>query len=121
MSGRPLVLIVDDDGPILLLMKSLLQEFGFDPVPTASGADALARARSRTPDLILLDRYMPGMTGDEVLREIRADEALKDVPVILLSGAPIEPAELKAMGATAAVMKPFDLQALVATIRAQLG
>jgi CheY-like chemotaxis protein len=114
---RPLILVVDDDAPILLLMRNLLREFGFDAVPAQSGPKALEAARTRTPDLILLDRNMPGMSGDDVLRELRSDQALASVPVLILSGEPIEADELERLGARGSVMKPFDVMALVETIR----
>ena len=121
MAERPLILVVDDDGPILILMRNLLREFGFEPVAAASGPQAIEEARRRTPDLILLDRNMPGMSGDEVLREMRADSTLADVPVLMLTGEPMDPGEVKRLGATAAVMKPFDVPALVERIRAHLN
>jgi CheY-like chemotaxis protein len=117
MQHKPLILVVDDDGPILLLMRSVLREFGFDPVGAASGPQAIDEARRRTPDLILLDRNMPGMSGDEVLRAMRSEPALGAVPILILSGEPIEPDELRALGANGAVLKPFDVTALVDTIR----
>lgn len=117
MSERPVILVVDDDAPILILMRNLLREFGFDPVSAGSGPAALDAARSRTPDLILLDRNMPGMSGDEVLRELRADPGLAAVPVLILSGEPMEPDEIESLGATGSVLKPFDVTALVDTIR----
>jgi CheY-like chemotaxis protein len=118
MSKRPLILVVDDDAPILLLMRSLLQEFGFDPVQASSGREALESARSQRPDLILLDRNMPDMTGDEVVRELRShDGDLSGVPVLILSGEPVGPDELKKIGAAGAVLKPFDVNALISTIR----
>lgn len=117
MSRKPLILVVDDDGPILLLMRSVLREFGFDAVEAGSGRQAIEEARRQTPDLILLDRNMPGMSGDETLRALRAEPALGAVPVLILSGEPIEPDELRALGATGAVLKPFDVTALVETIR----
>ena len=117
MPERPVILVVDDDAPILLLMRNLLREFGFDPVAAGSGAQALEEARKRTPDLILLDRNMPGMTGDETLRELRAFDTLSDVPILILSGEPIEPDEIERLGATGAVLKPFDVPSLVETIR----
>ena len=117
MPERPVILVVDDDAPILLLMRNLLREFGFDPVAAGSGPQALEEARKRTPDLILLDRNMPGMTGDEVLRELRAFDTLSDVPIFILSGEPIEPDEIERLGATGAVLKPFDVPSLVETIR----
>ena len=117
MSERPLILVVDDDPPILLLMKNLLREFGFDPVTAASGQQAIDEARERRPDLILLDRNMPGMSGDEVLRTMRARPELGSVPVLILSGEPMAPDEIATLGATGAVLKPFDVPALIATIR----
>jgi len=121
MSSRPLILVVDDDAPILLLMRNLLREFGFEPVAAGSGEQAIAEAQKRTPDLILLDRNMPGMTGDEVLRELRSRDSLSTVPILILSGEPIAPDEIKRMGATGAVMKPFDVPSLVETIRGHVS
>jgi CheY-like chemotaxis protein len=117
MPDRPLILVVDDDAPILLLMRSLLREFGFEPVAAGSGEEAIAAARRRTPDLILLDRNMPGMNGDEVLRELRASEDLSTVPILIVSGEPLGPDEVRRLGATGHVLKPFDVPSLVATIR----
>ena len=117
-SDRPLILVVDDDAPILLLMRNVLREFGFDAVTANSGREALERVRTHNPKLILLDRNMPGMTGDEVLQQLRSDEAVPDVPVLILSGEPIEPDEIRRIGATAAVLKPFDVPQLIETLRA---
>lgn len=120
MPDRPVILVVDDDAPILILMRNLLREFGFEPVAAASGTQALEEARRRKPDLILLDRNMPGMSGDEVLRAMRTDEPLSSVPVLMLTGEPMEPDEIARVGANAAVLKPFDVPALVKMIRSHL-
>ena len=121
MAEHPVILVVDDDAPILLLMRNLLREFGFDPVTAATGQQALEEARKRTPALILLDRNMPGMTGDEVLGAMRSDGALSSVPVLMLTGEPMDPAEVRTLGATGAVLKPFDVSALVQMIRAHVN
>ncbi len=121
MAERPVILVVDDDAPILLLMRNLLREFGFDPVTAAGGQQALEEARRRTPALILLDRNMPGMSGDEVLAVVRADGALSSVPVLMLTGEPMEPDEIRRVGATDAVLKPFDVNALVEMIRGHVN
>ena len=102
-------------------MRNLLREFGFEPVAAGTGEQAIAEAQKRTPDLILLDRNMPGMTGDEVLRELRSRDALSTVPILILSGEPIAPDEIQRMGATGAVMKPFDVPSLVETIRGHVS
>jgi CheY-like chemotaxis protein len=120
MAERPVILVVDDDAPILLLMRNLLREFGFEPVAAGSGAQALAEVQKRTPDLILLDRNMPGMSGDEVLAAMRSDGNLSSVPVLMLTGEPMGPDEVARVGANAAVLKPFDVPALVEMIRAHV-
>jgi len=121
MVDRPVILVVDDDAPILVLMRKLLREFGFDPVTATTGAQALEEARKRKPALVLLDRNMPGMSGDEVLGALRADRALSSVPVLMLTGEPMNPDELHTLGARGAVMKPFDVSALVEMIRAHVN
>jgi two-component system response regulator (stage 0 sporulation protein F) len=117
MPERPLILVVDDDAPILLLMRNILREFGFDSITAASGPEAIEQARTHKPSLMLLDRNMPGMTGDEVLRQLRAEAPLAELPVLILSGEPLEPEEIRRIGATGAVLKPFDVPALVEKIR----
>lgn len=119
--SRPIILVVDDDAPILLLMRSLLREFGFEPVTARSGEEAIAEAKSQRPDLILLDRNMPGMSGDEVLQELRSDGGLAEVPVLIVSGEPLGPEEVRSLGATGHVLKPFDVPTLVETIRGHVN
>ena len=121
MSDRPVILVVDDDAPILLLMRNLLREFGFEPVVAASGLQAVQEAHRRPPDLILLDLNMPGMSGDQVLREIRSSASASDVPVLILSGEPVGRVELEHLGASGAILKPFDVTALIETIRSHLN
>jgi CheY-like chemotaxis protein len=121
MTDKPVILVVDDDPPILLLIRNLLREFGFDPVAAGNGPAALDEARRRTPDLILLDKNMPGMSGEDVMRQLRAEPNLLEVPVLILSGEPLEPAELRALGANGAVLKPFDVPSLIQAIRAHVN
>lgn len=121
MPERPIILVVDDDAPILLLMHNLLREFGFDPVTAGSGQQAITEAKQRTPDIILLDRNMPGMSGDEVVAAMRSEDELSGVPVLMLTGEPMAPDEIARLGITGAVLKPFDVTVLVQTIRATLS
>ena|SRR5215212_3307193 len=121
MTSKPTILVVDDDGPILLLMHNLLREFGFEPHGASSGAEALDLARIHRPDLVLLDKHMPGMNGEEVIRRLRVEPGLEEVPVLILSGEPLAPDELAALGANAAILKPFDVPALIEQIRATIG
>ena len=121
MSEKPVILVVDDDVPILILMQNLLREFGFEPLTAASGNEAIEVARSRQPSLVLLDKHMPGMSGDDVIRALRDDAGMTRLPILILSGEPVSKSELKALRADGAVLKPFDVTALVQQIREQLA
>lgn len=118
MSEKPIILVVDDDQPILLLMRSLLREFGFEAVTAENGAQALAAARSHRPALVLVDKNMPGMTGADTIKSLRAEPGFEHLPILILSGEPVSRAELTSLRADGAVLKPFDVAALVERIRA---
>ncbi|HEX7153659.1 MAG TPA: response regulator [Thermoanaerobaculia bacterium] len=121
MSSKPVILVVDDDMPILMLMRNLLREFGFEAVTVNNGPEAIEGARARTPDLILLDKNMPGMPGDEVIRNLRNESSLASVPILILSGEPVGPDEITRLGANGAVLKPFDVPELIDQIRSYVG
>lgn len=117
MTSKPIILVVDDDLPILALMRSLLREFGFEAVTAENGRDALAEVRKRRPSVVLIDKNMPGMTGDEVIRALRSEPGFDGLPILILSGEHITSSELKALGADGAVLKPFDIPELIAQLR----
>jgi CheY-like chemotaxis protein len=117
MASKPTILVVDDDQPIVTLMRRLLHEFGFEAVTAMSGAEALAAARAQTPALVLLDKNMPGMSGAEVARALRAEPSFGRTPILILSGERMTREELLEMQADAAVLKPFDVMALIEQIR----
>ena len=119
--NKPVVLVVDDDAPILTLMKNILREFGFETRLAPSGQAALQSVAEQVPDLILVDKNMPGMSGEEVIQAMRETPALGHLPILILSGEPIDRAELARIGATGAVQKPFDVPSLVEQIRAHIG
>jgi CheY-like chemotaxis protein len=113
----PIVLVVDDDLPIRTLMKNLLREFRFQPLTAGSGEEAVAVARERRPDVVLLDLHMPGMSGEETLAALRSEAGLTFTPVVILTGEPVSDEQLHSLGAWAGIQKPFDLPALVDLIR----
>ena len=117
MSEKPFILVVDDDGPILALMRNLLKEFGFQPLTADSGAKAIDAARQNRPALVLLDKNMPGMSSDEVIRSLRGEPDGDKLPILILSGERLTRSEIAAIGANDAVQKPFDVIALIQQIR----
>ena len=120
MPQKPLILVVDDDVPILTLMRSLLREFGFETVTATSGQAGLEIAQRDAPALVLVDRHMPGMNGDDLVRALRALPSQGRLPILILSGDPVSSAQLAELDADGAVLKPFDVNALIAQIRGHL-
>ncbi|MDP9067068.1 MAG: diguanylate cyclase [Actinomycetota bacterium] len=84
-SSRPVVLVVDDDPDLRMLANVQLGE-GFDVIQAENGEECIRKARSESPDVILLDMMMPGMNGAEVLTALSDDPATRNIPVIFLSG-----------------------------------
>ncbi len=116
----PRILVIDDDVGLTNVLRRGLAYEGFDVDVAGSGAEGLARARERYPDLVILDIMMPGMDGLEVLRRLRAaDERL---PILLLTArdAPADQVQGLARGADDYVVKPFTFEVLLARVRALL-
>jgi two-component system phosphate regulon response regulator PhoB len=80
------VLTVDDDPDIIAFVKTVLEENSYRPLIARNGEVGLDLAREEKPDLVILDVLMPKQSGIRMYREMKADESLKDTPVIILSG-----------------------------------
>ena len=123
MTAATLVLCADDDEDILSLVSLRLRRAGFDVVTATDGEAALELARARRPALAVLDVMMPKRTGYEVLAELRDDDTLRAIKVILLSARVQEGDVLRGMnaGADAYLAKPFKAQDLVAKVQELLA
>jgi DNA-binding response OmpR family regulator len=121
--SEPLVLVADDDEDILLLVTTRLKRDGFEIVQASNGDEALAVARERRPALAVLDIGMPGLDGVEVLEQIRADDDLRAMKVLLLTAKAQESDVRRGFdaGADAYVKKPFSPADLSARVRELLG
>ena len=113
------ILVVDDDKNILMLLELYLRKENFDIIMCENGIDAVTLFREQNPDLVLLDVMLPGMSGFEVLAEIRKKS---DVPIIMLTarGSTADRVEGLENGADDYVSKPFDSKELIARIKAVL-
>jgi CheY-like chemotaxis protein len=117
---EPTILICDDEATLRELIRVSLED-GYHFVEASNGHEALDLARSVAPDIVLLDLMLPGMSGLDVLRELRRDAATRDLPVVAMSAwTHLEP-EALAAGATQFVRKPFDPEALKARVAAVVG
>ncbi len=83
---RKNILIVDDEKDVLSVLEKGLTAEGSSVITASSGNDAIVLAKSRHPDLIILDVLMPGMDGGEVARKLKDVPETKDIPVIFLTG-----------------------------------
>ena len=104
------VLVVDDDEDILSLVSKRLRLDGYDVIEARNGEQALELARERQPEIAVLDLGLPGLDGIEVIGQIRADEALSGMLVVLLT-ARAQEADVRSgfdAGADAYVSKPFS-------------
>ena len=116
------ILVVDDEPDIVALVAYHLAKSGYRVSTVATGSDALAAARAERPSLIVLDLMLPGMSGFEVLERLRADEATKEVAVLMLTARREEPDRIRGLtlGADDYLVKPFSPQELVLRVAAIL-
>ena len=116
------VLVVDDEPNIILSLKFLMSQEGYEVRTATSGEEALNALAEQVPDLILLDVMMPKPDGYEVCQKIRSTPEWKDIPVIMLTakGRDVEKEKGLAMGADDYVIKPFATKELVAKVQAIL-
>ncbi len=80
------VLVVDDDPDIITFVVTVLEENGYTSLMAKNGEAGMIKARKENPDLIILDILMPKESGIKMYRELKEDESLKKIPVIVLSG-----------------------------------
>jgi signal transduction histidine kinase len=115
------ILLADDNADVREYVRRLLAQ-RYDVEAVGDGGAALRAARARKPDLVLTDVMMPGLDGFELLRELRADEALKSVPVVMLSARAGEEARVEglAAGADDYLVKPISARELHAHVSARL-
>ena len=117
------ILIVDDEPNIVISLEFLMKKEGFEVAVAGDGEEALSKAASFAPDLVLLDVMMPKKSGFEVCEALRADPARAGLLVVMLTakGRETEVAKGLAIGADAYVTKPFSTKDLVTRVKGMLG
>lgn len=118
-TGGERILVIDDEPDIVALVVYHLAKAGFKISTASNGADALRMAQQDRPALVVLDLMLPGMSGLEVLDQLRADESGQDIAVLLLTARREEPDRIKGLssGADDYLTKPFSPQELVLRVR----
>lgn len=123
------IMIVEDDPQIFDYLETLFNDNGYETCSATSGVDAIKMVKENNPDLITLDLIMPGSWGNILYKKVQKDDHLRDIPIIIISGAE----ELLPMGdiskavvlkldkAVAFFKKPFDKEELLKVVRDILG
>ncbi len=123
MENKPLILLVDDQMQNLELLEAFLCPCGYEVTMACSGEEAMKRLSRNSIDLILLDVRMPGIDGFEVCRRIRADEAHRRIPIIMVTA--MQDTEDRQMGKKAGcddfISKPVVKADLLLRVRALLS
>ncbi|MGV6875424.1 phosphate regulon transcriptional regulator PhoB [Pseudochelatococcus sp. B33] len=118
----PRILIVEDEEPLALLLRYNLEAEGYSVDSVARGDEAEIRLREQVPDLVLLDWMLPGLSGIELCRRVRARGDTERLPIIMLTARGDEGERVRglATGADDYVVKPFSVPELLARVRALL-
>ncbi len=120
--NRKKILIVDDDRQVSLALSIRLKAADYDVDVAGDGESGLQKLAARAPDVVLLDMRMPGIDGLEVMRQMKRDPRLADIPVIFVSANAQENAKRAALNAGGKLFleKPFESRALLDAIRGVL-
>lgn len=113
------VLIIEDEPAIALVLQELLTDEGHEVTTALDGLAGLERLRHEpTPGIVLVDLFMPGMSGRDVVQSMRADEQLNAVPVVIITGAVPDPRDFPPEGSYQALLpKPFDLEDVIEKVK----
>jgi two-component system phosphate regulon response regulator PhoB len=119
-TGRLRVLLIEDEREITDPLSYSLEREGYETVVAHDGPEGLRKAQTLLPDLVILDLMLPGLSGEEICRQLRAGERTRDIPIIILSAKAEETDQVIgfSLGADDYVTKPFSVKVLVQRIKA---
>ena len=117
------ILIVEDNDLNMKLINDLLQAHGYETMQTMDGRDVLQLARENRPDLIIMDIQLPEISGLEVTKMLKADDELKDIPVIAVTAFAMKGDEerIRQGGCEGYISKPISVPKFIETIKSYLG
>jgi two-component system, OmpR family, phosphate regulon response regulator PhoB len=105
--ARPRVLLVDDDDLLRMVVARQLRQGGFDVIEARDGLEALARTPAAAPDLILTDLNMPRCSGEDLCAALRREPATASLPIVVMTGGPIDETRLREVGCASVLSKPL--------------
>lgn len=116
--GDKKVLICDDDEGVLDMLELMLEDSGFSTVAVKNSLQIYEEIRNARPDLVVLDLWMPVLSGDQVLRALRNNPDTKNLPVIVISASREGERIAREAGASGFIAKPFDIDQLIDRVQA---
>ena len=121
MSRR--ILVIEDHEENRRILRLLLASAGYEVIEAVTGEEGVTSAETRRPDLILMDIQLPGLDGYEATRRIKANPALHQIPIIVVTSYALSGDDAKALaaGCTDYVTKPFSPRQLLAKVRDHIG
>ncbi|KAA0127273.1 response regulator [Chryseobacterium sp. SN22] len=115
------ILVCDDEEGILDVVEMMLDAEGFTVYTELESAHVLSRIREHAPDLLIVDLWMPVMSGDEVIRKIRGDKEVRSLPIMVMSASRDGEGIAFEAGADRFISKPFDIGAFVSKVEELIG
>jgi len=118
------ILIVDDEKDVLTVLQTRLSSAGYEVIKANNGNDAIAAAKSESPDLIVLDIMMPGMDGSQTSQVLKNDPQTKKIPIIFLTCLVTkeeEAKEIPSIEGECFLAKPYDSNELIRKIKKHLS
>lgn len=115
------ILVVEDDLDLAAVVEARLRANGYEIIKASDGLEALIKAREQKPHMIVLDVSMPVMDGYQFLQEMKWDDDIRDIPVVVLTARANAKKEFDAVGIEHFLLKPFDAQVLLGTVSQCVG
>jgi CheY-like chemotaxis protein len=106
---RKKILLVEDNDDVRQLLALFMKRLGYEVYEAATGLEAVDQAAATRPDLIIMDFCLPGISGIQATRRLKADPLTEDKPVLMITGYPIEVRRARAAGAADIFPKPLDM------------
>lgn len=114
------IIICDDEQEILDITTMILEAEGYTVIPTLNSLKVATLVATEKPDIVLLDLWMPGLSGDQVAKQLRDDQMLRNIPIIVISASRDGRDIAFAAGANDFLEKPYDIDALLSVVNKHL-
>jgi CheY-like chemotaxis protein len=115
------ILICDDEQEILDITRLILEDSGHEVLAVIDSNTVASLIEQEKPDVLLIDLWMPGMSGDQVVRQLRKNELLSNIPIVVISASKEGKEIAYAAGADDFLEKPYDIEELTSIVERQLS